>query len=146
MRLPLHRGLVVLSLVFATVPFAAACTHHMGGCPWTELSPPTVSPSMACLEVHAADSSDPQALGGCVNPTLVGTNHCSEPLRFEASDEAQLQDGGAAAFVVEPGASFQLEFDAAKISVGHDGDTTLFHVPATVGATAVSLDFQGDVP
>lgn len=136
----------VLRATLVLAPLAigfAGCSP--GGCPWTQLSGLTVTPKLDCLEIRAAGNGDPGSTGGCVNPNLVGVNRCAEPLVFPASARESAPDAGGD-LTIAPGASFNVELEAERVTTRVEGDTRYFHVSATLGSTPVSIDLRGELP
>jgi hypothetical protein len=129
---PSPTALSILSLGFAVT--LGACSP--GGCPWTEVGAVQSDPATACLELAIDDGSE--ASGGCVNPVIIGTNHCTEALTFSATIA---DDGQPRSF--EPGNAIEIEVDLENDGVRTEGeDDYAWDVPAQLGNATIHIRFD----
>ncbi|RLB61537.1 MAG: hypothetical protein DRI90_11140 [Deltaproteobacteria bacterium] len=122
----------ILSLGFTVT--LTACPR--GGCPWTEAGAVSSDPATTCLELAIDDQED--ASGGCVNPVIIGTNHCTEALTFAAAiaDDGQLR-------TFDPGAAVEIEVDLENDAVRTEGeDDYAWDVPAQLGDATIHIRFE----
>ena len=126
-----HAWIVLLSL-FAL----GGCLPEMGGCLWTETSAVELTPEVPCLTLALADASGQGDSTGCVDPVLVGENHCSRELALPASASAV-----DLALAVEPGGSFTFEV-ALHTAAEEPHDRYQFAVAAQLGDEPLTIRFQ----
>jgi len=112
----------------------AAC----GGCPWTDLSP--IQSSASCLQLSQSNTHGDGSRGGCVDPDIVGTNTCADPLTIDAMDNDMQVD-----LTFQPGEaiSFEVPLEVATYHPGNDDDRYDFTVSGTLGSQPVTITFVG---
>jgi len=126
-----HASIGLLSLLAL-----AGCLPRMGGCPWTQTSAVELTAEASCLTLSLADASGQGDSTGCVDPVLVGENHCSKELVLPASASAI-----DLAMAVEPGRGFTFEV-ALHGAAEEPHDRYQFAVTAQLGDEPLTIHFQ----
>ena len=124
-----------------TLPVELACSSP-GGCPWTQTSAVTVTPTTACLNVTVANATGSASPGGCVDPDLAIVNDCTDPLVLQAGS---VVGGGDTGVVASDGGLISIPpSKSAVVEVSGHGAGS-YVVNATLGATPIRIEFSASL-